>query len=1047
MSTLLLRALKLAIVTAPLFGLLIPDAYAAETATLSGIVRDPSDAAITNAEVTVHEQSTGADRRTSTNDSGLFTAPALPPGTYSVKITASGFKTIESTDIHLSVAEVKQIDFTLEVGDVRQTVSVEGSSALDTSDGSVSTVIDRAFVEDLPLNGRSFQSLITLTPGVVTNSPQSTGGLGQTGEFSVNGQRTEENRYSVDGVSANNGTAIGGFGSPGATGSLAVASALGTTQSLVAVDALQEFRIESSSYSAEYGCQPGGQFLFTTRSGTNDFHGTAYDFLRNNVFDANDWFNDAYGKPPSALRQNDFGFTLGGPLLIPRVYDGKNRTFFFFSYEGLRLRQPIAATPVYVPSETLRQQAPEVLQPVLSAFPYVPTSVGQDIGNGLATFILTDSLPSAINSTSLRIDHNVASWLHLSFRFSYAPSDSLARGYSILSTTRIDTRSYTFGATSPFSSTVVNDFRLAYSSNTASSIDSLDNIGGAKPVNLFALQGISQQVDTNPEVDFYLFFPGYSALLYQDSNTHPQQQWNAVDTVTFTHGRHAFKMGVDYLRTTSQFQRNSPLVQVDYDTAANLLANNSYESFVAAYAHLFPRYINLSTFAQDQWRPSARLNVSFGVRWEIDPAPRPTQGSFPFTIQGDLTNPQSFTLAPAGARLWNTKYDNFAPRAGLAYVLRNDPGWETVWRSGAGIFFDTGQQDSAFGLSNGPGSFAFGAYGTTFGSSASFPLGPAMLAVPLSLTPPYPNTYTYPTNLRLPYTLQWSSTVEQSIGKSQTLTVAYVGAGGRELLAQRQLNASLFNPLFISDVVVVSNGLSSSYNALQIKFQRKLDHGFQVLTSYTWSHSIDYGSQNTSLPYQRGDSDFDLTDNFSAALSYEIPAHFSSRLLSALGTRWAIDARISARSGFPVTLQGNLLTNPATGAQFYGGLNIVPGVPVYLESPAAPGGREIDSAAFTLPTGNQEGTAPRNFLRGFGASQFDVALRREFPLGERVRLQFRAEAFNALNHPEFGFINTTYGNALFGQATTLLNGSLGGLSPLYQQGGPRSMQFSLKVLF
>ena len=248
------------------FALLPYASYAAETATLTGIVRDPQDAAVVGADVTIREQSTGAERRASTNSTGLFTAPSLQPGIYSVAIAAQGFRTLKSLDIRLGVAEVKQIDFTLEIGDVAQAISVDASAPmLNTSDASVGMTVDSEFVENLPLNGRSFQQLITLAPGVNLTS-----GTTDRGEFSVNGQRATSNYFTVDGVNANLGLGVGYL--PG-TGE--AQNAAGGTNAMVSVDALQEFRILTNSFSPEYGRTPGGQVILLTRSGTNDFHGSA----------------------------------------------------------------------------------------------------------------------------------------------------------------------------------------------------------------------------------------------------------------------------------------------------------------------------------------------------------------------------------------------------------------------------------------------------------------------------------------------------------------------------------------------------------------------------------------------------------------------------------------------------------------------------------------------------------------------------------------------------------------------------------------------------
>jgi hypothetical protein len=282
-------------------------------------------------------------------------------------------------------------------------------------------------------------------------------------------------------------------------------------------------------------------------------------------------------------------------------------------------------------------------------------------------------------------------------------------------------------------------------------------------------------------------------------------------------------------------------------------------------------------------------------------------------------------------------------------------------------------------------------------------------------------------------------------------------------------NAASVNPNF-GAITFVRNGLTSDYDALQIQFRRRLAYGLQALASYTWSHCLDFGSENSSLPYQRGNCDFDVRNNFSSAISYDLPSGFHSIFARTLLQHWGVDDRFSARTGFPVFLQGISVVDPATSQEYYSGLNIVPTQPLYIygsecaavydNGMGCPGGRAINPNAFSLPTGCTEsscppgtavGNAPRNFTRGFGVWQMDLAVRREFPIYERLKLQFRAEAFNLFNHPNFGTINPTYcapgPGCTFGQATASLANSLGGLSSLYQMGGSRSVQFALKLIF
>ena len=424
-------------------------------------------------------------------------------------------------------------------------------------------------------------------------------------------------------------------------------------------------------------------------------------------------------------------------------------------------------------------------------------------------------------------------------------------------------------------------------------------------------------------------------------------------------------------------------------------------------------------------------------------------------------------MAPQGTSLWKTTWYNFAPRLGIAYILHNAPGWETVLRSGGGVFFDTGQQLGSTGF-YGPGLFELS---SNFVTPQPFPVLPAIPALVNPPVPPYGFVRAFSPHLQLPYTLQWNASAEQALGKSQVLTVSYVGAHASRLLQANFISAP-DNPNAPEGFEYVQNGLTSDYDALQFQFRRRLSHGLTAMASYTWSHCMDFGSQNYLFGYHRGNCDFDIRQNFSAAFSYDLPNVGHSGFESAVLRHWGLDDRFTARSGFPITLNGTQVVDSVTDQFFYSGLDLVPDQSVYLygancasvlqglgdlaPGQGCPGGRAINPNAFSLlpgctsfscPPGTGVGDAPRNFVRGFGAWQMDLAVRRDFPIHERLKLQFRAEAFNIFNHPNFGSIDPNFGDLTFGQATGTLASTLGVLSPLYQMGGPRSVQFALKLVF
>jgi hypothetical protein len=1067
-----------------------------ETATVSGRVLDKSSAAVVGAEIVLTNVDTNAQSHTKTAKEGLYVFAGVMPGRYRLAAGAAGFSVTVKNDLVVHVQDELAENFTLQVGSVNEVVTVTARQTnINTTDASVSTVIDSTYVQNMPLNGRSFQDLILLTPGIVTQSSQSAvnfnAGTGLTGEFSVNGQRTESNSYTVDGVSANVGASPDGvnmFTGAASSGSLPAATSLGTTQALVSVDDLQEFRVQSSTYSAEYGRNPGGQFAFETKSGTNQWHGTAYDYVRNDFFDANDWFNDYLVVKEPALRQNDFGGTLGGPVGIPHLYDGKDKTFFFVSYEGLRLMQPRPAQVSGVPDLCLRgvtaqctpggpvTPAPLALQPVLNAFP-LPN--GTDFPDGWAQLKTSWSDPSSLDSTSVRFDQVVNNKTRLFFRFSDTTSNAANRGGqgafltpTMNGTHPFTSRTYTVGATSLLTSHVSNEFRLNYTSNAAEGKDVIDAFGGGTPVNLAQLTGQAPSAS----VLFYdcygneNFCTGFS----QGFSSGVQRQWNFVDTVSYSLGRHQLKFGVDYRRLTPFAVPQNPFLLYFYGAQSSVEANTADFTESVVEAPAYPLYRNFSAFAEDEWRVSQRLSLSLGLRWEVNPPPGVSQGLMPYTVQG--TGPDTWAVAPQGTPLWKTTWYNFAPRLGAAYIIRDQQAWETVVRGGAGLFFDSGQQLGSIGF-NGPGFIA-----SNFGGGTPFPQAPPLPTIVDPTTPagiPYVSEpIGFPTHFQLPYTLQWNASAEQALGKSQSLTLSYVGSHAGRLLRNNQIPTPN-NPNFPLAFEFIDNGLTSDYHSAQAQFRRRLSQGLTALGSYTWSHCIDYGSANINFGYQRGNCDMDVRHNFSGAFSYDVPNVGNNSLVNALLHHWGVDDRFTARSGFPITLDGGTYFDPITRKNLHAGLDFNPNVSLYIygancaqvfqaalqPGQGCAGGRAINPSAFadvpvdpTTFQPTRAGNAPRNFVRGFGAWQLDMAVRREFPIYERLKLQFRAEAFNIFNHPNFGTISPFFcspdpnsGNfssgCQFGQATATLANSLGILSPLYQLGGARSMQFALKLVF
>jgi hypothetical protein len=1020
------------------------------TATLSGTVQDQNGAIIPGAAVTVINVGTGARRQTTTSDSGSFTIPLLQPSTYKLRVEQTGFSPIEVSEVVLNVGDQKALQIQLKAGDVNATVQVTSEASLISESPAVATVVDRQFVENMPLNGRSFQALIALTPGVVaTPSSLSSGNLGQ---FSVNGQRADANYFTVDGVSANVGMTASTVLGQTVGGTIPALSAQGGTNSLVSVDAMQEFRIQTSSFAPEFGRTPGGQISIVTRGGTNQFHGTASDYFRNDVLDANDWFANRNGLRKPQERQNDFGGVLGGPII-------KNKLFFFFSYEGLRLRQPRTSQNV-VPSLASRQAAPPQIQPFLNAYP-LPN--GAALSGGFAQFNASFSNPSSLDAYSIRADHTLNSKIQLFGRYSYSPSEVSSRGNGtgIFST---NLRTVTFGLTHTITSKVINEVRANYSSQTATNRFRTDNFGGAVPLSDTQLGFPSGFSTDNSEFLFAL--TGAGSIVQGTTAHNEQRQINVVDNLSLTLGAHQLKFGADYRRLSPI---SGPLAYFLEPVFSGITGPTGTSSGVAQFvvvqasqrALLLSQ--NFSLYGQDNWKVTPRLTLVYGLRWDVNPALKGRNGnSDPFTVQR-LENPATMTLAPRGTPLYQTTYGNFAPRLGVAYQLRREIGWETVVRGNVGVFYDLGS-----GYPAGATLTAFPYTATNIFSNLAFPLtSQQAVPPPFSQSPPVSSIFVAEPHLALPRSYQWNGAIEQSLGTDQVLSVTYVGALGRDLLRTDRLSNPNAN---FGSVAVVRNTATSNYNALQIKFQRRLSNGLQALGSYTWSHSIDIASSDSATfntpaavgtALDRGNSDFDVRHSISAAVTYEIPVRKLSGIARTIFGGWSLHNLVTARSALPVNVLGPTFT--VAGTQYQARPNVVQGIPLYLYGSQYPGGKAINftpnqggtacKGPFCPPPTGTQGSLGRNVLRGFGVWQDDFAVHRQFRLTEKLRLQFRTEFFNVFNHPNFGAPTNTFTSALFGQSTQTLASSLGsgglggGFNPLYQVGGPRSIQFALKLDF
>jgi hypothetical protein len=1026
------------------------------TANVSGEVEDASGARLPTVVIKLLNLQTGNENAATTDASGEFLIPGVLPGLYSMQVQREGFAAVHLTGLSLSVGESRQFLIKLRLSTVEQTVEVNASGQnLNTEDAQMTTVVDSHLVQDLPLNGWSFQDLIAMTPGSVSVSPQ----VPRSGGFSVNGQSPDTNAYWVDGISGNFGSGpLGADLKVPAAGQYASVTSLGTTHGLVALNALQEFRVVASTASAEYGSAPGGQFSLLTRQGTNQIHATAYSYLRNGYFDATDWFG-GYNRQESNLfyYQQDVGGTLGMPLIFRKQKPTQSRTHFFGSYEEMHVRQRTAPLVQYVPKSDLILNAPAPVQTALLAafLGYYPTTYrgyGSTNGPALGEFYDQHGSPlSYLKSMDFRIDHTFNARLSGFLRFGDTPSASESTSILNVTETELSNQSLNFGLDAQLSSRAGNEFRLGWAranSNVVSSIVPQFSYNYSLPAgavlgNLAAALG-SPGAANNTRSELYMRIAGIG-----DTSAWTDGGWNALrqievrDTFSLQRGAHLVRAGIDARNLHSAVSPLPWTIEADYLSADSLLANAADFLILRRSEPAHPTFQQFAAFLQDQWRVTRNLSVNAGLRWDVNPPPVSSDGPDAFRLNGDPESPETLSVSPRGTQLWKTDWLAVGPRIGIAWQPAQAAGRELILRGGFGVLFDTPDRAAA------PAFTALGFTSTSVLQNASIP---TTATAPLAPNVPSAESlgYIFPHKLGDPYSLQWNLSLEREAGQHQSVVLSYVGASGHDLLLpQRRRVASSSTPL--QEVVTFPSGYSSRFDSLQLAYRGQYRSRLAWMTSYVWGHALDFGSPNPWAAPTRGNADTDLRQNLQAAMVWTLPEIDARGFAHNAFSGWGIDGRYFLRSSYPVTVLGNLLHDPVTGEQFYTGADLIPGRPLHVSNSSLPGGRMLNggpnvvNGAFQLPTDDSQGNAPRNVARGFNAQQFSLSLRRDIHLYDRLYLQLRGDVFNVSNSPDFGYIVPHLSDQLFGQPTLSLNQSYGQSGSLYQPGGPRSLQFMFRV--
>jgi len=1038
-----------------------------ESATITGRITDGTGAVVPGVQIVLGSADRGTDLHATTNQTGIYVFPFVRPGVYNLTVQKQGFRSVDLVGLVANTQAHLEQNFQLSIGATSESTTVNGSVAVMEVSTGISTTIDQQFVKNMPLNGRDFQALIAMTPGAIR-----TGGAGL---FSFNGQRDNTNYFTIDGVSANTGigqTQGAALGQAGA-GQAPTLSALGTTSSMLSLDALDQIKIQSANYAAEFGRSAGGQIQLTSRGGTDQYHGSLYNYFRNDVL--NTWnaytkFQNAtlsagLAKPP--LRLNQFGGTFGGPVRIPALHNGLHKTFFFVSYEGARLRTPTSGS-----SETAPESVRNTTYINSALLPYVnlaPLPTGLDEYSEPALFA-SYSNASSTNTTSVRIDENVNSRLSLFGRFNYAPSYKSNRSTASLNeldTTHGDAKSLTLGTTYQLAPQVANELRANWSKSGGSLESTLDTFHGSTlPTDAMYAQMFPSVYGATRKNSMFVFgaYPSSWAEAYQvgSSTNNEQRQINVVDSVSFILGQHHLKAGVDwrYLFPVAAPTVYSP--NVAYYSDADLLSGYATVGQVESRDVVVVHQQDMAFYLQDTWRPRPNLSLDLGLRWDYDPAPKAVDGQSLYVVENP-TDPANATLAPAGTRMYPTNKTQFAPRIGATYILKNKDHYETLIKGGYGLFY-VASSDTALQATN---YFPHDRYTALFNIFwMTDPLPP----VSSTSGPPYSNQNIlgYYPGFTTPRVHEWNLSMQQNLGGQQSVTLAYVGSAGRKLTRMGQFSGSNYKSRFLNLTEYFSMD-TSDYNSAQLSYVRTMSHGLQMLANYVFGKSLDTASGDTviaasptGLPIstERGHSSYDVRHSFNVSFGWEVPRlRTGNRLLSAVSNGWAMDGIVTARSGNPlnVYVSYKLATTGSANVR----PDVVKGQPFWVKDSTKFGGKKLNSKAFdatflTNGSGRLQGNEQRNSIPGWNFAEVEYTIRRDFKLGKFGNLQYRCDAFNLFNQTNYAPPNQQVGSisngkytaySRFGASTNTYDTTTAAGNTQFGGGGSRVLQMALRYSF
>ncbi len=1047
-------------------------AQLATTTSLVGNVTDSSGRSIQGATVTAVETRTLARQTTTTNEQGYYSFEFVPVGVYSITIEQAGFQKITKTSIEVQINQAVRTDFKLEVGAVNQSITVQAEAvAIKTDDATVSEVLGTRAISELPLNGRDPMSLAITTPGVIPGVKSSMTGVPPGNDFNGAGTREIQNSMSLDGIGIMN-------------------NLITTTPTRPMVETVQEVEVQTGTYSAQYGSYMGVHINMITKGGTNQLHGAAVEFLRNQVLDARNFFtlptaaNPTAAKPP--LRQNQFGFELDGPVVLPKLYNGHDKTFFMASYEGFRNVQSNTSLSTQMPSAFFKGDFSGVpaasitggtlKDPFNANAPFagnvIPTARLSPIVQKLQQYYQGTNLPGLANNLSVpvpssarynqtvdRIDQNIGDKIRLYARAHWQQWNSFAGNQNAVNGTTVPTevRNYTIGYTHTLRPTLVNDFRVGRNFFKSDALNYFAVNGLKSAGSDLGIAGFAGDVQYgNPGLpDFNI--TGFNGLgngasnWYQNDSTH-----QLSEQISWERGVHNIMAGVEFRRLATG--------RAAVNSARGVFNFNGTQTGYAPADFMLGAPVSFNTpgpevrgrvatwrdgfFVLDKWQVSRKLTLNYGIRYELPTVPYTINGNASYLSQDQST----LIVAKPGTRFTSPNHKNWAPRLGFAYRINE----KTSFRGGAGIYYNANQTNSyTFLNTNPPWSPIYScnwsaglqtiSLANPFGSAGVCPVNTTNSSA-LIVTPPW-NQPTQRMN-------QWSASLDRQFWGGGGLELQYLGSHSYHLDRSYYNNTPLPGPgavstrrpnkNFLGPIRTIANDVMANYEGFSAIFRQRMKHGLQLQSSYTWSHTLDVSSDSNGggtpmNPYNwradYGNSNWDIRHRWVTTFVYEIPFFaVSNPVLKGIFGGWQSNGIFIWQSGLPFNVStGTDTANTSSSGTYRPNL-------VHAPSANCGGGQLtgcIDASAFTVadlypitPTNFAYGNAGRNLLTGPRRSTLDYSLTKNFPIAERVKFQFRFETFNLLNHANFSNPSATINTGAFGTisstATSSRNIQLGG---------------------